>query len=131
MEDADNADVPHDDHLRGLHLDPKACLEGLAEAEVVDEAESGEAHISLTLTNGIHWLDLEGSSSDIALAPAQTLASAGVFSHSGSQNNGTEALARPSPGRKIEKLVFVPFYYRANRKVSGGISRVGLRRWYA
>lgn len=120
IEDADNEPlgVPVHDHFRGLHLDAAKSLEGMTEDMVsAENDEVGEGYVAITLKNGVRWVDLEGSAGD---GPAREVsAGEGVV-----EANGDEK------GKAIDKLVFVPFYYRANRKASKGVSRVGLRRWY-
>lgn len=140
VEDADNEQVAgNNDHFRGVHL-ATDCFKGYEENEVVhqhgDESgpkKGGERYVELTLRRGVRWMDLDSTAKGLSQGrngvKAETEGSNGLVNGDHSSHGDAECEHR-APVEQVQKLVLVPFYYRANRTISGGVSRVGLRRWY-
>ena len=106
VEDIDNAWVT--DHFKTVQLDPSCSI---TENEVQDES-TGDKYIGLTVEKDASIMEVE----EKAFNPGMD---AGVL---------TEKLGEAQKNNGIDKLVFVPYFFRGNRG-GKGMSRVGLRRW--
>jgi len=82
-----------------------------------EEKETGERYVRVEIRDGACLLDVEQLEGD---GPAVAV---GTKGDSGKEEEGDAKVKR------IERLVFVPYYTRANRK-GKGMMRVGLGRWY-
>jgi len=82
---------------------------------VHEEKETGERYVRVEVSDGACLLDVENLEGD---GPAVA-----VGSKMREEKEGGDKV------KKIEKLTFVPYYTRANRK-GRGMMRVGLGRWY-
>ena len=91
--------------LQNVQLDPKS---NIIEQEVTDRL-TGDKYIALTVEQGASVAEVESS----------------TFSPAGS----TRAISSASQRAKIiDRLHFVPYFFRSNRG-GRGHSRVGLKRW--
>ncbi|KAF2014206.1 glycoside hydrolase family 127 protein [Aaosphaeria arxii CBS 175.79] len=103
VEDTDNPWVT--DHFRSLQLDPKCQF---IEHDVRDRS-TGDEYIALRVENGV------------------SLFKAGAVS--GPSTEVKQSKAMRDQGEIVEKLNFVPYFFRASRG-GNGQSRVGIRQWH-
>lgn len=113
VEDVDNTfKGGAEDHFRSLMVDPSTAVE----EETADDQETGEQYVRLTVRDGAALLDEKKAD--------------GVWGEGNVDLRESEALMKAGGGETpVPELVFVPFFFRANRKASKGVSRTGLRRW--
>ena len=100
LEDVDNAWVT--DHFKTVLFDPTSTL--ISERTTTDSA-TGETYVELTAKGGITFID-------VAERPNPAVSVCSISA---------------SPGDLVRQLVFVPYYFRANRTGKGHM-RVGLKR---
>lgn len=112
VEDVDNSfEGGVSDHFRSLMIDPSSPVE----ERIVEDEETGDKYARLTVRQGAALLDAKKADAvwkngNVDITEGDELV-----------NNGKERL--------VEEVIFVPYFFRANRKASKGVSRTGLRQW--
>ncbi|OAL55112.1 DUF1680-domain-containing protein [Pyrenochaeta sp. DS3sAY3a] len=108
VEDFDNDWVT--DHFVSTYLDPQCVAkQALAEEKIVDENLLKEEYVAITANKAAYKVDMKAFKAD-AYVETEEL---------------NHAIKTASV---IEKLKFVPYYFRANRG-GRGMARVGLQQW--
>jgi|SRR5690242_9436287 len=108
VEDVDNEWVS--DHFRSTYVDPRCLARNVVvEQEIADARWPDEKYIGITVKEAAYLVDFDKLSVD-------------AFVEKEALNKTIET------AELIEKLKFVPYYYRANRG-GRGMARVGLRQW--
>lgn len=98
------------DHFRSVQIDTTASVEEHSS----EDSETNEKYVALSVKKGSSLLDAEHADRAFAREPGVDL---------------NQAVQLVKDGQIIEELRFVPYFFRANRKASTGVSRVGLRPW--
>ncbi|KAH6620294.1 hypothetical protein C7974DRAFT_230345 [Boeremia exigua] len=108
VEDVDNNWVT--DHFRSTYLDPR-CLSNnvVTEQDMTDPSMPDERYVGITVHNAAYVVDFDELDAD-------------PFIDKEELNRTIKAAT------KVEKLNYVPYYYRANRG-GLGMARVGLKQW--
>ncbi|TKX21417.1 beta-L-arabinofuranosidase-like protein 1 [Elsinoe australis] len=133
VEDVDNDWVT--DHFRTLLLDVHSGAPKVTESQIKDKA-TGEDFIMLHMVEHFNFMKLDGQATVSGVSPGVsgatqmgggkmpsfTLPSSG----SATTNGNAKKEVKTAEGKKVDRLNFVPYYFRANREGRGHM-RVGIK----
>ena len=113
VEDVDNTfKGGAEDHFRSVMIDPSTPIE----EKNVEDQETRETYVRLTVRDGAALFDSKRADE--------------VWKHGNVDLKDSERLLTAgNSDTAVKELVFVPFFFRANRQASRGVSRTGLMRW--
>jgi hypothetical protein len=83
--------------------------------KMVEDEETGDKYAKLTVRQGAALLNAEKADA--------------VWKSGNVDVNKGEELMKNVDEKLVDEVVFVPYFFRANRKASKGVSRTGLRHW--